>query len=230
MRVRWLAGWAIWLVGCSTSSSGGLADAMAPNGGGGAGGSGGVRAQAALSVYLTTFANAMAGMACPAIPHWVNVPFAAGGQQTTSMRKSTSAVDGVDDVSVSCTVKESAGVFDVTASIKAPAVNPTTGMPVPPTLLTLSTSIADGSTSKGSLSVQDNNTGTTYASVNDANVPDAACTFSVKPVNLTEQLAVAPGRIWASVSCPRFRDPTSSNANELCSIGTGYIVLENCNQ
>jgi hypothetical protein len=189
-----------------------------------------VRAQAALSVYLTTFPNAMAGMACPASPHWVNVPFAAGGQQTTAEHKSVSAVDGVDQVSVNCTVKESAGVFDVTASISAPAFNPTTGMPVFPTLLTLSTSIADGSTSQGSLSVQDNNTGTTYVSVNDANLPADACTFSVKPGNATQQLAVAPGRIWAAVSCPRFRDAMSSNANELCSIGTGYIVLENCNQ
>jgi hypothetical protein len=41
---------------------------------------------------------------------------------------------------------------------------------------------------------------------------------------------VAPGRIWASVSCPKFRDVQSSNQNEVCSIGTGYIVLENCAQ
>jgi hypothetical protein len=173
----------------------------------------------------------MAGMACPASPHWVNVPFAAaGGQQTFTTSRGMRAIDGVDGMSVSCTVKASGSLFDVTASLGSPASDPLTGQPVNPTLVTLSTSIADDSTSKGTLTIQDNRTLTTYASVDDAGLASDTCTFSVKPSTMNDLLAVAPGRIWASVSCPRFRDTTSSNANEICSIGSGVIVLENCAQ
>src|SRR4051794_40846659 len=113
MRARAWAGWAMWLVGCSSSGAGGPADAGGGTGAGGAGGAG-PTSQASASLYLTTFANPMAGMACPASPHWVNVPFAAaGGQQAFANMKGTSAVDGVNDVSISCTVKPSGGMFDV---------------------------------------------------------------------------------------------------------------------
>jgi hypothetical protein len=173
----------------------------------------------------------MAGMACPASPHWVNVPFAAaGGQHTFSTTKGNSAVDGVDGTALSCTVKASANLFDVSASLTSPATDPQTGMPVDPTIVTLTTSIAADGTSMGALTVQDAKTLTSYTSVNDAGSADATCTVSVKPLAMGDQLAVAPGHIWASVSCPRFRDVGSSNLNEICSIGAGIMVLENCQQ
>jgi hypothetical protein len=235
MRIgAWAAG-AIWLVGCSSSGSNGPPDPTVPTGTTttttGTGGGNPV-AQAAASIYLTTAPNAMAGVACPATPHWVNVPFvASGGQQVWTMNKgSQAAVDGEEGASINCTVKASGDVFDVSASLSSPATNPTTGMPVSPTLVTLSTSIAPDGQSKGTLAIQDNRTTAAYQSVNDMGVADATCTFSVKPNTATDQLAVAPGRIWATVTCPSFRDPTSSNLNEMCSIGSGVIVLENCKQ
>jgi hypothetical protein len=201
-------------------------------GSGGSGGSGGVSpaGQAAVSMYLTTFTNAMAGMACPASPHWVNVPFSpSGGQQTSASNKSPSAVDGANGMSVTCSVQEMSGAFRVSASLKTPATD-VMGNPVNPSLVALSTTIAPGQTANGTLTVQDNRTTTPYTSANDMGAADATCEFSLVHTQPTDQLAVAPGRIWAAVKCPRFRDPQSSNLNEICSIGTGYLVLENCAQ
>jgi hypothetical protein len=229
---------AICVVGCSSSSAGSPADAMAPTPGtkttttGGGGGGGGVpSAQGALSLYLTSVANPMPVVTCPAGAHWINVPFAAlGGQQTTATTKGSSAVDGVDQIAVTCAVKEASGVFAVSASLRSPALDPATGSPVNPTLVTLSTSIAAGQMAMGLLTVQDNKTATSFSSVNDTGMPEQTCTFSVEPLLPTDQVAVAPGRIWASVTCRKIRDPESLNLNEMCAIATGYVVLENCDQ
>jgi hypothetical protein len=231
---KWLA-FAICIAGCSSSSAGSPADAMAPTPGTTTtttGGGGGVPvSQGALSVYLTNVANAMPGIVCPAGVHWINVPFAAvGGQRTTATMKGSSAVDGVDQMVVTCAVKEASGVFAVSASLRSPALDPATGSPVNPTLVTLSTSIAAGQMAMGLLTVQDNKTATPFSSVDDTGMPGGTCTFSVEPLLPTDQLAVAPGRIWASVTCPKVRDPQSSNLDEMCAITTGYMVLENCDQ
>jgi hypothetical protein len=171
----------------------------------------------------------MPGVACPASPHWVNVPFARqGGEQTTASTKATSAIDGQDGTSISCTVRATANGFDVNATLKAPAVDPSTNQPVNPTRVTLSTSIAAGQTAPGSVGIQDNATATGFTSTNDTGQSDSTCTFSVKPAGPGDQLGITAGRIWASVSCPKFRDPASSNLNEVCAIGTGHVVLENC--
>jgi hypothetical protein len=199
-------------------------------GGSGAGGAGGPRAQASASIYFTTYTNAMAAMVCPASPHWVNVPFAvAGGQQATGMNKGKTAVDGVDQMSISCKVKGAGDTFDVSASLRSPAFDPN-GTPINPTLLTLSASVSTTTDAMGSLTVQDNRTTTSYVSVNDTGLPDGTCTFSVRPRSMLEQLGVAPGRVWASVTCPRLRDVGSADPNEICSIASGIVVLENCEQ
>jgi len=190
-------------------------------------------AQASASLFLTTVPNAMRVAVCPVgVQYWVNIPFvAAGSQQVTTMNKGPqAAIDGVDGASISCTVKASGDVFDVSALLRSPATNPMTGAPVASTMVSLSTSIAADGESKGTLTVQDERTANPYQSVNDMGLPAATCTFSVKRPTTNDQLAVAPGRIWASVVCPSFRDPTSANLAEICSIGPGVIVLENCKQ
>jgi hypothetical protein len=198
-------------------------------GSGGSGG-GGPTAHGAVSVYLTTFVNATAGVVCPASPHWVNVPFvASGGQQTTASNPPTIAVDGADGVAVTCSVQEMGGAFKVSALLRSPATDPT-GHPVNPTLVAFSTTIATGQTANGVLTVQDDRTASTYSSVNEMGIADATCEFSLAHAQPADQLGVAPGRIWAAVKCPRFRDTQSSNANEICSIGAGYLFLENCAQ
>jgi hypothetical protein len=190
---------------------------------GGAGG-GSIVAQGSLSLYLTT-----AGGVCPAAPHWINVPFAAqGGQQTTASMKGATAIDGQDQMSISCSVKPTASGFDVTASLRSPAFEPTTHNPVNPTAVTLSTTIAAGQSAPGSVAVMDSKTVSQYESTNDMGQPAPTCMFSVQPAAAGDQLGVAAGRIWASVACAKFRDPTSPDLSETCAITQGHIVLENC--
>jgi hypothetical protein len=185
--------------------------------------------QGALSLYLSTVATP--GAACLATPHWVNVPFATqGGQQTTASAKGPIGVDGQDQIAIACTVKEASGGFDVSASLKSPAVDPATGSPRNPTLVTLLTSIAAGQSAHGSVSVMDDKTASTFSSVDEAGMVGPTCTFSVQPSQPGDHLGVAAGRIWASVMCPRFRDPTSPSPDEICAITQGYFVLENCSQ
>jgi hypothetical protein len=166
------------------------------------------------------------------MPHWVNVPFVkTGGQQTTTRSKGGIAVDNQDQMSVSCTVKDNGGSFAVNAVLKSPAVDPVTGNPVNPTNVVIDTSIATDQSAAGSITVLDQTTATTFSSADPTTGAAApTCMFSVHPLATGDQLAIAPGRIWASVNCPSFRDPGSSNLKETCSITTGYVVLENCGQ
>jgi hypothetical protein len=186
--------------------------------------------QGAVSLYLTTFTGSMAGIACPASPHWVNIPDAPGGQQNTADHKGAVAVDGQDQAGITCTVKDTGGPFSVSASLKVPAKDPTTGMAVNPTLVTLQTTISPDSGAQGTVTILDAKTASTYSSTNDAGQADATCMFSVKKLKDSDGLGIAPGRIWASVNCPRFRDTGSSNLNEVCSVSSGFAILENCLQ
>jgi hypothetical protein len=173
----------------------------------------------------------MVGMACPASPHWVNVPDASGGQQHSASSKGAVAIDGQDQAAITCTVRDNgAGAFQVSASMKVPATDPQTMKPVNPTLVTFSTTIPSDGNATGILTIQDNRTVTPYSSADDMGMTGATCNFSVHPNSMADQLAIAPGRMWASVTCPKFRDPMSSNALEVCSIGSGFVILENCLQ
>jgi len=190
--------------------------------------------QAAVSLYLTT--NAKPGVACPASPHWVNVPFKlTGGQQTTARVKGDSAIDNQDQMSVTCTVKDNGGTFAVNASLKSPAsmVDPNDPMktiPINPTNITLQTNIGNDQTAAGTVTVLDDKTASPYSSTDDMGRAAGTCMFSVHPLATGDQLSIAAGRVWASVNCPNFRDPGSSNLMEVCAISTGYVVLENCAQ
>jgi hypothetical protein len=91
------------------------------------------------------------------------------------------------------------------------------------------TSIAAGQSAFGNVQVADDKTAVTYASAEEDGALGPSCTFSVQS-QPGEQLGVAAGRIWASIVCPRIKDPTSSNPNEACAITEGYVVVENCSQ
>jgi hypothetical protein len=96
-------------------------------------------------------------------------------------------------------------------------------MPVNATSITVQTTITADGPASGSVAIQDNRTGTQYSS--------SACTFSAHPaVAGVDKLEVAPGRIWASVSCPKISEVNSPDPNALCQISPGFVVLENCAQ
>jgi hypothetical protein len=179
--------------------------------------------QGALSVYL----NAPISVAgsCPPGAHWINVPFAqASGQQIfASSNNGGVAVDGVGEMGVSCTVKDNgSGGFNANGTLKSPAVDAMGNRLPTSTLVTFNATVAPGQPGQGTLTVSDYRTATTYLS--------DACIFSITPVQSTDLLGAAPGRMWAQVNCPMFRDPLSSDMRAVCQIETGYIILENCAQ
>ena len=178
--------------------------------------------QASASLYLTA-ASMPVNARCTPGAHWVNVPFTKGGGQTTNANaRAGVAVDGVDQMGVKCSVKDGGGIFQVTGELKSPAVDPQ-DQPVNPTIITVSTQIAsDQAGAMGAVSLTDSKSGSTYSS--------EACSFSVRPPQVGGPMGVAPGRMWASVSCPTFRDPLSSDIDAVCEISQGYVVLENCAQ
>jgi len=181
--------------------------------------------QGAASLYLNT-TNAVVGSFCPASVHWVNVPFAkAGGQQTSATAKGALAVDGEAEMGVTCSVRANGSAFDVAADLRSPAFDTTTTPPTPvnPTIIAIQTNIADDQAgAQGTVSVKDAKSGTEYGS--------SACTFTVKHVNPSDALGVAPGRFWASVACPSVRDSLNQDPMAVCQIGPGFVVLENCAQ
>jgi hypothetical protein len=189
-------------------------------------------AQGAASLYLTTVTGTMVTM-CPAGAHWVNVPFnSTRAQQTSARAKGAVAIDGQDQMSVECTVKDTGGgVFAVSASLSSPAFdssNPPN--PVAPTHITLSTTIGTDATATGAVSITDEKTLTAYQSADDNGRAAETCQFSVHPGTANDQLGIAAGRMWASVSCPKFRDPQFTDLSQVCAISPGYVVLENCAQ
>jgi hypothetical protein len=156
-------------------------------------------------------------------PHWINIPFATqGGQQMTASSRGAVAVDGEGQMALDCTVRSTGSQFAVTANMTSPGMTESGG-PLDATYVQLATTIApDQSDATGTVSFQDDRSVTTYAA--------EACTFSVHPVATGDQLAVSPGRIWASVVCRTLRDERSSNPSDVCQIDSGYFVLENCAQ
>jgi hypothetical protein len=178
-------------------------------------------AQGSASLYLTT--NPMPGVNCTPGVHWVNVPFVKGsGQQTYANLRPAPAIDGQDQMAVSCSVKANGNAFDVSGSLKSPAID-NMGNPINPTVITIRTTITADQAAPGAVSILDDRTSTPYSS--------EACMFSAHPVQPgIDKLEVAPGRFWGSITCPKFRDPASPDMNALCQITPGFVVLENCAQ
>jgi len=179
--------------------------------------------QGSLSMHLT--ASAVMAATCPPGAHWVNIPFAqASGQQIfASSKNGGGAVDGVGEMGVSCTVKDNgSGGFDVSGTMKSPA-NDSLGKRLPTsTSVTFRTTVVPSQASMGTLTLLDYATTSTYLS--------DACIISITPVQPTDLLGAAPGRMWAQVNCPMFSDPMNSDVRAVCQIETGFIVLENCAQ
>jgi hypothetical protein len=140
----------------------------------------------------------------------------------TASSRAAVAVDGDGQIVVECSITSAGSQFVVTASMVSPATTETGG-PLNPTYVQLRTTIApDQADAPGTVSLQDDQSGTTYAGQD--------CTFSVHPEAAGDQLGVSPGRIWASVVCHTVRDEQSSNQSDVCQIDTGYFALENCAQ
>ncbi len=178
-------------------------------------------AEGALSLYLTA-KTSTPGTTCSAGSHWINVPFAASGRpETTTTEKGATAIDARDGMSVACSVTSDGTKFRVSASLRSPALDPSTSAPVNPTVVSLTTAIApDEAGAPGTVSILDDRIASPYV--------DDACSFSVHRTESTDELAVDSGRIWASVTCLDLRDPGSPDPNEVCEIATGVFVLENC--
>jgi hypothetical protein len=181
----------------------------------------GPAAQASVSLHL--IATTTPGSLCLPGAHWVNIPFATlGGQQMTASSRAGVAVDGNGQMAVECSVVSAGSQFAVTANLESPATTES-GSPLNPTYVQLRTTIAaDQADATGTVSLQDDQSGTTYAAQD--------CTFSVHPAAAGDQLGVAPGQIWASVVCHTVRDEQSSNQSDVCQIESGYFALENCAQ
>jgi hypothetical protein len=133
-------------------------------------------------------------------------------------------------MAIECTVKDIGDRFQVHAILSSPASDPLDGAASLPTVVTINTFIPADQSIQGSIILKDDKTLAPYVSTNADGTPDLTCTFSVHPLSPGDHLEIAPGRIWASVQCPTIRDPGSPNVNEVCSVATGFFVLENCSQ
>jgi len=208
----------VFIAACGSSSSGDPGDAGGRRGD--SGGSVGPAAQGALSLYLTTKSD-VPGTFCAPVTHWINVPFAAsGGQHTTATNKGALAIDGEGGMAVSCKIESAGPKFAVSATLKSPATD-STGGALNPVLVSLATTIGpDESGATGHVGILDDKTATEYLG--------DPCSFSVHPMVNGDQLGIAAGHAWASVTCPTIRDPLSNDTQAVCQIATGYFLLENC--
>jgi hypothetical protein len=146
--------------------------------------------------------------------------------QTTgqSRPKGDVVIDGEQGRHFSCSVKPSGDGFAVAGDMNVPAFDKNK-MPLQiPTQITISIpSIAkDQSGAMGTLLVADNDSA-------GVGLRSDTCLSSVKADATTNKsLAIAPGKIWGSVTCTNLRDqrdPASS-----CDVDVGYFVMENCDQ
>jgi hypothetical protein len=175
-------------------------------------------AQGAISVHLQ---GSLSGGACSASPHWVNAPFNKTGTPVVDgANATTKAIDGENQMAVSCSVRPTGDKFAVNGEITSPAVDQNNN-PVDPTIIHVTTTIGAGeSMAKGSISLSDEKTGTFYSS--------SDCTVSVVSVMMTDRLAVEAGKIWARMTCVNVVDVNNPDPNTRCEIDSGYFVLENC--
>jgi hypothetical protein len=173
--------------------------------------------QGVVSIHV----GLQAGTTCTPGPHWANVPFSASAGQRVSATEAgdatNRAVDGEAEMKVKCSVVPAGGKFKINADLSSPAP----GSSSTATNIIFTTTIGPGEEgAPGTLSLLDDKTATFFGS--------STCTFSVKPANGSEHLAIDAGKVWGSVTCTSFRDPGDPGA--ACSIDKGFFVLENCGQ
>ena len=209
---------------CSASTVGAGNDAgdaaVFTFGTGGAGGAGGgvgaPPAQGSASIRLDP--PSAPGALC-GFQHWINVPYdpTRTGPTTTASSSLGKAIDGMNGETVRCSVKQNGAYFDVTGGLSSSGNSAT---------VQISVAIATGQAdAPGAISVGDYQTQATFTL--DSNRATSKCTFSVNPA-AGESLGIAPGRIWAKVTCTDLAVPTQLGT--ACNVPSSYVVLENCDR
>ena len=182
-------------------------------------------AQAAVSIHVQPYDDTdpvYGQRRCPPDRHWASVPFqrdrqpTSQTQQTTDNESGPKAVHNQDGNSVTCSVKPNGNGFRVTGSATAYAEYQ--GRKLKPSTVHIGIgSIGEGdSNARGTLTIQNDATLNTYSSED--------CSYSVQGGSLE----VAPGRIWAKVTCQGLTDPGAPDS--ACQVDTGFFIFENCAQ
>ncbi|HKQ68842.1 MAG TPA: hypothetical protein VJT73_05860 [Polyangiaceae bacterium] len=158
---------------------------------------------------------------CTPDAHFATVPHnPAGLARVTESTIGDRSVDGEGGALVKCSVKPSGDKFVVEANLSVPALDPK-GMPLNNTIMTLSTTVGpEESGAAASFLLQDDHTESSFTS--------SKCKVSVKKNAPTDGLEIAPGKIWAAVTCTELKDQKDPESG--CDLDSGYIVLENCDQ
>jgi len=172
-------------------------------------------AQGSVSLHLEEPAAGTSSQ-CTGGPQWVNAPSApipVQMQQTSAATIGPRAVDASEGSIVSCSVTRSGTRFAFSADIATPATDGT--VELHPTIVHFESDAIDpGAAAQGMVRLVHHTTLKTFI--------DDQCSFSVNGGSL----AVAPGRIWASVTCAALADPTLPTAT--CLVDQGFLVFENC--
>jgi len=215
--------------GSGAGSDAGVGGGTAAGGSGGsdsdgAGGSGGPRPPAAQGAASIHFNNppgsALGAPKCPPGPHWLNAPVTADPvQQTTQFKLGTEAVDGERGNTVTCKVALVGGRFAVSGEISSAGTSPSGELTAD---IIVDVTIGAGESGVvGTLAISDDKTV-------QARYQSNACKFSVAPMNASG-LSIAPGRVWAGVTCDLIADPLDLGG-EACVVDSGFFVFENCTQ
>jgi len=180
--------------------------------------------QGSASIHLQN--PAAGGASCSPGVHWANAPTAQmSTEQTTGLgRAKDIIIDGEQGRHFSCAVKASGDTFGVSGEMVVPAFDKNKmQLPIPTRIsLNIPSIQKDQTNAMGSMLVADNESA-------GAGLQSTTCQFSVKAdMTTNKSLAIAPGKIWASVTCTGLKD--NKDPSSSCDVDVGYFVMENCDQ
>jgi hypothetical protein len=167
---------------------------------------------------------------CPPGSHWSNIPYIAASKTTQQVTLNVKgpngdgplAVDGTDGAMVNCSVRATDGgkfIINATASGAVPGAE-SNSIHVETTLGPDDTNVATGV-----VTVADTTTAGNPLSSSTGN-----CQFSTRPTS-NGAPGVAPGKVWASVTCTNLLDTRSPDATGSCDlVPAAVFVFENCAQ
>jgi hypothetical protein len=159
---------------------------------------------------------------CPPGRHWINVPYqrerapSTQTQQTTNAVVAATAVNGQDNDSVVCLVRQSGDRFSVSADANGYASTDIEKRKPSIVHIRIPSIGPNESNAAGALSVQDDATLTAYTTMQ--------CTFSTEGGSL----GVKSGGIWGAVRCEDLLDPALPGS--ACQVDVGFFLFENCAQ
>jgi hypothetical protein len=164
---------------------------------------------------------------CVPGPHWSNVPvWPNDTPSVTANQVSSGPVEnGHDGVTVTCRVAPQGEQFAVSGEIYATGSD-TDGHPKMTQVAVRAVIGHEQDGAQGTLYIADEKSDLAFSSDTTIIPPKPGCLFSVNSAD-DSQLAVAPGRIWARVTCPHIQD-NRNRAKQECQISEGYILLEGC--